>query len=283
MTRRDFTLAGLGALAAAAAMGSTHGRAATPEPVGQKADRDGQNTLRVAFLLFEGLTALDMVGPATVFGGPSFAVDYVWRDKKPVYSEAASGRMGIMPTATFDEVASTDILCVPGTSNPYAQIVQKDLVDWVALVGQKARWVTSVCTGSFILGAAGLLKGYRATAHWTMVDELAYFGAVPVHERVVVDRNRVTGAGVTSGIDFGLSLLTLLRGENEARAKQLTLEYDPAPPFTGGSPKSADPAMVKAARAGFAEHMKKTAPYARQSLEDAAKRLEVSVSTKLEL
>lgn len=121
--------------------------------------------------------------------------------------------------------------CVPGTSNVFAQLRQPDILDWVARVGAKADWVTSVCTGSFILGAAGLLGGYKATSHWTLVDELAAFGAIPTRERVVADRNRLTGAGVTSGIDFGLALLARLCGDDVAKTIQLTLEYDPEPPF----------------------------------------------------
>lgn len=293
MNRRDFTISCLGALAAVAA--GHNALAATPsvaaaDAAGQDTLRDaaatrpgktdaapGQDPIHIAFALFDGMTALDMIGPATVFGGNRFRVDYVWRDKNPVRSESASGGMILLPTATFDEVKAPDILCVPGTSNPYAPIREKDLVGWVAETGQKASWITSVCTGSFILGAAGLLKGYKATAHWTMLDDLAYFGATPTRERVVIDRNRVTGAGVTSGIDFGLTLYAMLIGEEAARAKQLTLEYDPEPPFRGGSPKTADAAMLDAARTGFAAYIDTVAPHARQTLEEAAQRLGVTV------
>lgn len=279
MTRREFTLSCLGALAAStlAAGGVFPNRAVAQEAEKLKESTPSPDKTRVAFLLFEGMTALDMVGPATVFGGPDFIVDYVWRDKNPVYSELPSGRMGLLPTATFAEIRKVDILCVPGTSNPYVQITQPDIVEWVAQVGETASWVTSVCTGSLILGAAGLLKGYKATSHWTMIDDLAYFGAIPTHERVVRDRNRMTGAGITSGIDFGLTLFAALYGESAAKEKQLTMEYDPAPPFKGGSPKSAPPEMISEARQGFAAYMQQAAPGARQSLEEAARRLGVPV------
>ena len=234
----------------------------------------------MAFLLYEGMTALDFLAPATVLtASGQFTVDYVWKDKNPVYGESrCEKKLGFVPTATFEEIRSTDILCVPGTSNPYAPIREKDMVNWVAKVGAGAEWVTSVCTGSFILGAAGLLKGYRATSHWTMVEELVYFGATPVFDRVVQDRNRVTGAGVTSGVDFGLVLLSVLCGEQSAKMAQLMLEYDPAPPFSGGSPKTADPKILEAARKNVEAQKQKNVPYARQTLLDAAKRLGVPVT-----
>ncbi len=278
MNRREFTLSCLGALAVAGASGagllpdSAAAQQAQPQPAPA---RTGE-TPHIAFLLFDGMTALDMIGPATVLANSGFTVDYVWRNADPVYAETTSDkRLGLLPTATFGDVGAADILCVPGTSNPYAQIVQPDIIEWVAHVGQRATWVTSVCTGSFLLGAAGLLKGYRATAHWTMVDELAYFGATPVRERVVRDRNRVIGAGVSSGIDFGLVLLALIHGEQTARMWQLIMEYDPHPPFDSGSPHTADQKLVEAVRSNSSGNR---VPYARKSLEDAAKRLGVTVA-----
>lgn len=283
MNRRDFTVSFLGTLAAAAA-GSIypeHAEAASPEPdSGKKAASPDGKKRHIAVLLFEGMTSLDFLAPATVLAASGqFNVDYVWRDKNPVYEESRSEkRLGFMPTATFEEIRSTDILCVPGTSNPYAPIREKNMVDWVANVGAGAEWVTSVCTGSFILGAAGLLKGYKATSHWTMVEELRYFGATPVFDRVVQDRNRVTGAGVTSGIDFGLVLLSVLCGEQRAKMVQLMLEYKPAPPFPGGSPKTTEPNILEAARKNVEAQKQKNIPYARQTLLDAAKRLGIPVT-----
>lgn len=234
----------------------------------------------ISFVIYEGMTALDFLGPATVLTVLGlFDVDYVWRNREPVYGESgANKQLGFVPTATYADISKTDIICIAGTSNPYIQIMQEDMVEWVGAVGKSAEWVTSVCTGSFILGAAGLLKGYKATAHWTMVEELAWFGAEPVFERVVRDRNRLTGAGVTSGIDFGLTLLSILRGEEAARASQLIIEYDPDPPFAGGSPKSAPPELVQMMRQGAAAGIKENAPYAQKSLEDAARRLGVEIT-----
>lgn len=211
--------------------------------------------MRVAFLLFPSLTQLDLTGPAQVLarlGGES-RLDLVWRSRDPVMTDAG---FAILPTATFDEVPAADILCIPGGIGVNKVIADDEAMDWVARVGGSAAWVTSVCTGSLILGAAGLLRGYRATSHWAWRDQLALFGATPVAERVVIDRNRVTGGGVTAGIDFALSLTALLRGEDHARAVQLSMEYDPAPPFDAGSPARAGEALV----AVFQARMARMAP-----------------------
>lgn len=145
-----------------------------------------------------------------------------------------------MPTA--------DILCVPSGLGTNDVIADDQALGWVRRVGEGAAWVTSVCTGSLILGAAGLLRGYRATCHWGQIEQLRLFGAEPISARTVVDRNRVTGGGVTAGIDFALTLTAMLRGEEHARLVQLSLEYDPQPPFDSGSPARADPATVAAYR-----------------------------------
>jgi cyclohexyl-isocyanide hydratase len=136
-------------------------------------------------------------------------------------------------------VPAADILCVPGGFGTHAAIADDETIDWVRNVGAGATWVTSVCTGSLVLGAAGLLTGYRAGCHWAQRHNLPLFGATPVAERVVVDRKRVTGGGVTAGIDLALTLTALIRGEDHARAVQLSLEYDPHPPFDAGSPERA--------------------------------------------
>jgi cyclohexyl-isocyanide hydratase len=199
--------------------------------------------MRIAFLLFPNVTQLDLTGPAQVLsrlGGDS-KLDLVWRTRDPVPTDAG---FSILPTATFDEVASADILCVPGGFGVNGVIADDAAIAWVMRIGAAATWVTSVCTGSLILGAAGLLRGYRAGCHWAQRDMLPLFGAMPVAERVVVDRNRVTGGGVTAGIDFALTLTALIRGEDHARAVQLSLEYDPAPPFDSGSPERAGEAVV---------------------------------------
>jgi cyclohexyl-isocyanide hydratase len=152
----------------------------------------------------------------------------------------------ILPTATFADVPHADILCVPGGFGINDVIADDEAMAWVQSVGASATWVTSVCTGSLILGAAGLLDGYRAGCHWAQREMLTLFGAIPVDARTVVDRNRVTGGGVTAGIDFALTLTGMLRGEAHAKFVQLSLEYDPAPPFDSGSPANAGPEIVAA-------------------------------------
>ena len=257
---------------------------ATPATTGNSATKtqnEGkQHIQHISFLIFDGMTPLDLIGPAQVLSSAgNITVDYVWRNRNPVYGDYSVGnKMGFVPTATFNEIKETDVLCIPGTHNPYALLDQTDLIEWVAKVGSKASWVTSVCTGSFVLGAAGLLKGYKAASHWTMVDELAYFGAIPTQERVVRDRNRITGGGVTSGIDFGLTLLSIMRDEKTARATQLALEYDPHPPFNSGSPRTAAPELVEAVRGKNVAAVKLETPDSRQRLEAAAARLGVTVA-----
>ena len=152
------------------------------------------------------------------------------------------------------------VLFVPGTSNPFPSMENAALQEFISRVGQKAKWITSVCTGSMILGASGLLKGYKATTHWSLLNTLENFGAIPVEERVVIDRNRVTGAGVTSGIDFGLTLLSMLKNETAAQIAQLMMEYDPAPPFNAGSPRDAPKEFVEKVRENYLTHLQRTAP-----------------------
>ncbi|MEH3035016.1 MAG: DJ-1/PfpI family protein [Sphingomonas adhaesiva] len=201
-------------------------------------------TLRIAFLLFPDVTQLDLTGPAQVLSRLGNArLDLVAATLEPVPTDAG---FSILPTATFDEVTAADILCIPGGFGTMQVIADDRTMDWVRRIGEGATWVTSVCTGSLVLGAAGLLRGYEAGCHWAQRHMLPLFGAEPVAERVVVDRNRVTGGGVTAGIDFALTLMALIRGEAHARAVQLSLEYDPAPPFDAGSPERAGVAAVEA-------------------------------------
>lgn len=198
----------------------------------------------VAFLLFPNVTQLDLTGPAQVLARlGNVTLDLVWKSRDPVSTDAG---FAIQPTATFADVPVADILCVPGGMGVAGVMEDAEAMAWVRQVGDGARWVTSVCTGSLILGAAGLLRGYRATTHWASRDHLAMFGAEMVPERVVVDRNRVTGGGVTAGIDFALTLMAEIRGADFARLVQLSLEYDPAPPFDAGSPDKAGPEIVAA-------------------------------------
>ena len=193
--------------------------------------------IRVAFLLFPQVTQLDLTGPAQVLARlGNVSVDLVAKTRDPVPTDAG---FSLLPTATFADAAPPDILCVPGGFGVSDAIDDPETLGWVRDTAASATWITSVCTGSLILGAAGLLMGYRATCHWAQHHHLASFGAIPVHERVVFDRNRVTGGGVTAGIDFALALTAAIRGEAHARLVQLSLEYDPAPPFDSGSPDRA--------------------------------------------
>jgi len=201
-------------------------------------------TVRIAFLLFPDVTQLDLTGPAQVLSRLGDArLDLVAATREPVMTDAG---FAILPTATFDQVPAADILCVPGGMGVSGAMADDATMAWVAQVGASAEWVTSVCTGSLVLGAAGLLRGYRATSHWGQRHMLPLFGAEPVAERVVRDRNRVTGGGVTAGIDFALTLTALIRGQAHAELVQLSLEYDPAPPFDTGSPERAGPALLAA-------------------------------------
>lgn len=193
--------------------------------------------VHVAFLLFPNVTQLDLTGPAQVLSRLGNAtIDLVAKTADPVRTDAG---FALLPTATFDAVETADILCVPGGFGTIDAVEDAATLDWVRRVGARAEWVTSVCTGSLILAAAGLLTGYRAACHWASREQLAWFGAEPVAERVVFDRNRVTGGGVTAGIDFALALTAAIRGEDHARFVQLSLEYDPHPPFDSGSPEAA--------------------------------------------
>ncbi len=200
--------------------------------------------LRIAFLLFPNVTQLDLTAPVQVLSRLGNAtLDLVWKTTEPVPTDAG---FSIVPTATLADTPRADILCVPGGFGVNDVIADDAVMDWVGAVGREAAWVTSVCTGSLILGAAGLLDGYRAGCHWSQRHMLPLFGAEPVAERVVFDRNRVTGGGVTAGIDFALTLTAILRGEDHAKAVQLSLEYDPQPPFDSGSPERAGPGIVAA-------------------------------------
>jgi cyclohexyl-isocyanide hydratase len=223
--------------------------------------------ISVAFLLFPNVTQLDLTGPAQVLSRlGNVTLDLVWKDRDPVTTDAG---FAIMPTATFAEVPRADIICVPGGMGVTQVIEDEAAMAWVRAVGAEARWVTSVCTGSLVLGAAGLLKGYRAATHWSWREYLAMFGAEMVPERVVVDRNRVTGGGVTAGIDFALTLMAEVRGDQFAKAVQLSLEYDPAPPFDAGSPEKAGPELV----ATYQRRVAQLAPDREEKFRAAAARL----------
>jgi cyclohexyl-isocyanide hydratase len=165
-------------------------------------------------------------------------VHLIWKRIEPVVSDSV---MTLMPTTTFADCPQLDVICVPGGVGTDDMVNDEEMLAFVRRQAEHAKYVTSVCTGSLVLGAAGLLKGYRATTHWSAMDHLNPFGATPTKTRVCVDRNRISGGGVTAGIDFALTLVSILIDRRTAEAIQLRLEYNPAPPFSAGSPDTAPP------------------------------------------
>lgn len=205
----------------------------------------------IGLLLFPHLTQLDLTGPWEVFARMPGVNNYlVWKDRQPVMSDRG---LAIVPTTTFADCPPLDLICIPGGPGQIALMDDEETLAFVRRMAESAQWVTSVCTGSLVLGAAGLLQGYRATSHWGSLDQLSLLGATPVAERVVRDRNRITGAGVTSGIDFALTVAEELLGRDVAENIQLQMEYDPAPPFHSGSPRSASTARLAQAKQQMAE------------------------------
>ena len=197
---------------------------------------------RVGMLVFPGITQLDLTGPQEVFSKVrGVDVRLYWKNLTPITS--ASG-LQLIPTCTFEDESPIDLLCVPGGPGQVELMADDEVLNFLRRAAEKSRYITSVCTGSLLLGAAGLLQGYHATTHWMAMDDLSALGAIAVRERIVSDRNRITGAGVTAGIDFALAVIAQLWGEPIARAIQLGLEYDPQPPFTAGSPRTALPQEV---------------------------------------
>jgi cyclohexyl-isocyanide hydratase len=200
--------------------------------------------LQIGVLVFDGMTSLDALGPFEVLARtPDSVCHLVWKNCQPVKGDTG---LLVMPTVSFADAPQFDVIVVPGGPGQNERMADDELLDFLRTQAAGAQWVTSVCTGSLLLAAAGLLDGYKATCHWLSLDFLRLFPVEVVPERVVVDRNRVTGAGVTSGLDFAFVLLNLLRGEDVARRLQLMLEYDPAPPFSSGHPSVADRATVAA-------------------------------------
>lgn len=239
MNRRTFT--GLaGSVATVAALQHLTGVQANAQENASPPSSSGH----IGMLVFPGMTALDLIGPQQYFAvAPGRTTHLIWKAQEPVVSDSG---VPIMPTATFDDVPEElEVLFVPGGFQGTAAMIEDpEVLDFVASRGERAEYVTSVCTGALILGAAGLLQGYQATTHWAYHDLLPLVGAEPTSARIVEDRNRITGGGVTSGIDFGLSLLGRLAGDDYARGWQLGTEYDPDPPFDSGTPDKTHP-MIK--------------------------------------
>lgn len=203
--------------------------------------------IRIGFLLFPRLTQLDMTGPFEVFARlPDVEVHIAWKTREPVTSDVG---LTIVPTTDLASCPPLDVLCVPGGPGVNPLLDDGEVLAFVARQGASARYVTSVCTGALVLGAAGLLKGYDAATHWASMQYLEAFGARPVKTRVCVDRNRITGGGVTAGIDFGLAVAAALTDAQTAQRIQLYMEYDPEPPFPSGSPDTAPAAVLEGFRA----------------------------------
>jgi cyclohexyl-isocyanide hydratase len=243
-TRRDI----LNALAAAAASTATAAFAQLPDaaPTTLGTANASSGRLRVVMLAYPGMTALDLVAPQLIFATLGNAeVQVVWKSTSPVKTDSG---LEIVPTARLDQAASApDVLFVPGgLKGTTAVLEDAEVVRFMRERGAQARWVTSVCTGALLLGAADLLRGYKATTHWYVRDLLPLVGATPLDERVVIDRNRVTAGGVTAGMDFALTLSARLRGEDHARRQELVFEYAPQPPFGTGTPKQAGEALTNA-------------------------------------
>lgn len=192
----------------------------------------------IAMLIHPKLVMQDLIGPMTVFNLMGSEIHMVWKDYDPILTELG---IPLFPTTTFAECPKkVDILFVPGGLGGSVDYMDDpEVLEFLADIGANAKYVTSVCTGSLLLGAAGLLKGYKATSHWYVREQLDLFGAMPVDERYVIDRNRVTGGGVTAGIDFGLALAAEIRSPLDAQRYQLVIEYAPAPPFNAGLPETA--------------------------------------------
>ena len=204
------------------------------------------NPIAIGILIYPNLTQLDATGPAQVLARvPGATVHMIWKTRDPIPTDAG---FSIVPNTTFADCPQLDLICVPGGGGQVALMTDPETLDFLRRQAATARYVTSVCTGSLVLGAAGLLKGYRSACHWAWRDMLADFGAIPVADRVVRDRNRISGGGVTAGIDFGLTVAAELAGEEVAKSIQLVLEYDPQPPFDSGSPEKAGAERVKRLR-----------------------------------
>ncbi|MFM9941867.1 MAG: DJ-1/PfpI family protein [Hyphomicrobiaceae bacterium] len=205
---------------------------------------------RIGLLLFPEITQLDMTGPYEVFTKfPGAEVHLIAKTMEPV---TASGGMRIMPTITMNGCPQLDVVCVPGGGGMNALLNDAETLTFLQQQAKGAKYITSVCTGALVLGAAGLLKGKRAATHWMSRDMLKAFGAIPVADRVVKDGNTITGGGVTAGIDFALTLAAEAFGPDLAKAIQLGIEYDPQPPFNAGSPEGAGPTITDKARASAA-------------------------------
>ena len=214
--------------------------------------------MQVVFVVFPGLTQLDFTAPAQVFSRlPDAMVHVAARSLAPISTGCG---FGIAPSKTFKDCPQADLLCVPGGFGTAEAIADTELVDFVAEQAKGAKYVTSVCTGALILGAAGLLKGRKATTHWAYTSLLAELDAVYEPGRVVTDGNLITGGGVTAGLDFALQVAAEVTDERYAQALQLGFEYDPRPPFVGGHPDRAPAELVERVTARYRDSVEQMRP-----------------------
>lgn len=209
--------------------------------------------LQVAILLYDGMTALDAIGPYEVLQAPTLHTDVRFVAREKGVKRTDFGKLRLTADYTLDETPRPDILLVPGTAFPQAVMGDPQVLEWIAEIHKTTKWTTSVCTGALGLAAAGVLRGLKATTHWLAHDVLKQFGATPTKERVVRDGKVFTAAGVSSGIDMALTLVAEEFGANSAQLTQLLIEYDPQPPFDAGSPDKAPSIIVNAAREAFAK------------------------------
>ncbi|PIG92490.1 DJ-1/PfpI family protein [Gloeocapsopsis sp. IPPAS B-1203] len=200
--------------------------------------------LQIGFLIYPDVIQLDVMGAYQVLAFPSNTqLHLIWKNLTPIVSNEG---LTLTPTVTFADCPPLDVICVPGGGIGQVAVTKDaEILSFLQQQSTSVQYLTSVCTGSMILAAAGLLQGYKATCHWAFRDQLAMLGVEVIPQRVVIDRNRVTGAGVTSGIDFGLTLLKLLCGEEVAKMAQLMMEYTPKPPFNAGTPATAGKEIVQ--------------------------------------
>jgi cyclohexyl-isocyanide hydratase len=211
--------------------------------------------MKIMVLVYPGMTVQDVVGPVQAWSFlPDHEVQFVWREPGLVPTDCG---LGVQATHGFaDAWADPDVLLVGGGAKPTMDLLgDAAVLAFLAERGARARWVCSVCTGALLLGAAGLLRGYRAATHWSAREALPRFGAVPSDERVCIDRNRLTGGGITAGIDFGIAVAGLWAGEGAGRSIELIMEYAPQPPYGTGRPELADAATLAAVRVALQQAM----------------------------
>lgn len=206
--------------------------------------------MNIGMLIFPDMTQLDFTGPYEVFAQlPKSSVRVIAKTLEPV---AAKGGLKFLPDTTIADAPPLDLIFVPGGPGTGALMEDREVLEFLRRQSEKAKYVTSVCTGALVLGAAGLLKGYEATTHWASLGLLPVFGAKALPDRVVTDRNRITGGGVTAGIDFALTVAAEVAGPETAKRIQLLIEYNPAPPFNCGHPSTADASVVEGVRSAMA-------------------------------